>query len=207
MIGDWLSLSEVSRLLGVHQSTVRSWADQGRLPVHRTQGGHRRFRRSEIELWLQAQRTNDAEDAGAMLNQAIRHIRLQVSEGHLQKEAWYQKLNNLARKQYRRTSRNLVMGLSTNFNFEGSSAKAEARALGYEYASLGRRHGLTIVEALHAFLFFRNALLDSILTVYEAAAIGSPWIWGDMLRKINEFTDLIMIELLENYDSYERSAR
>ena len=54
MSGEWLSLSEIAELLGVHPSTVRSWSDQGRMPVHRTQGGHRRYRRSEIELWMQS---------------------------------------------------------------------------------------------------------------------------------------------------------
>ena len=49
MPGNWLTLTEVSELLGIHPSTVRNWADQGVLPVHRTQGGHRRFMRAELE--------------------------------------------------------------------------------------------------------------------------------------------------------------
>ena len=53
MTGEWLSLSEVAKVLGVHPSTVRNWADQGQVPVHRTTGGHRRFKKSEVELWQQ----------------------------------------------------------------------------------------------------------------------------------------------------------
>ena len=56
MTNEWLNLSEAAEILGVHPSTVRLWADQGRLPVHRTQGGHRRFKRQEVELWTQSQR-------------------------------------------------------------------------------------------------------------------------------------------------------
>ena len=58
MVSEWLSLSEVAEMLGVHPSTVRSWADQGRLPTHRTEGGHRRFRRADVELWLHSQKNN-----------------------------------------------------------------------------------------------------------------------------------------------------
>jgi excisionase family DNA binding protein len=48
----WLTLGEAARFLGVAQSTIRKWADEGRVPAIRTPGGHRRFRRGELELFL-----------------------------------------------------------------------------------------------------------------------------------------------------------
>ncbi len=207
MGGNWLSLSEVSAMLGVHPSTARNWADQGRLPVHRTQGGHRRFRRDEIDLWLQAQRASEPAETDLLLHNAIRQVRLQISDGRMSAESWYQKLDEDAIQLYRRTSRALVLGMAANLAADQNVARVEARGLGYEYASLGRRYGLSSVEAVHAFLFFRNALLDSMLTVYEAAAIGSPKAWGDMLRKINAFTDQIMVNLLETYAAHDRKPQ
>lgn len=44
-----LPLSAVAEALGVSPSTVRRLADQGALPGTRTEGGHRRFRRSDVE--------------------------------------------------------------------------------------------------------------------------------------------------------------
>jgi excisionase family DNA binding protein len=44
-----LSLSTVAEALGVSPSTVRRLADQGALPGTRTEGGHRRFRRSDVQ--------------------------------------------------------------------------------------------------------------------------------------------------------------
>ncbi len=55
MQNECLSLGVVAQILGVHPSTVRDWPDKGLLPVHRTPGGHRRYRRIEIELWVQSQ--------------------------------------------------------------------------------------------------------------------------------------------------------
>jgi excisionase family DNA binding protein len=49
---DWLTLGEAARFLGVAQSTLRKWADQGGVPAVRTFGGHRRFRRGDLELFL-----------------------------------------------------------------------------------------------------------------------------------------------------------
>jgi excisionase family DNA binding protein len=47
-----LTASEAAALLGVSVATVRGWADQGRLPSHRTVGGHRRFEIEELRAWL-----------------------------------------------------------------------------------------------------------------------------------------------------------
>ena len=48
----WLTLSEASRLLGVHPATLRQWADAGQVPSYRTPGGHRRFEASELRAYL-----------------------------------------------------------------------------------------------------------------------------------------------------------
>jgi excisionase family DNA binding protein len=44
-----LSTAQVAELLGVSAATVKRWAEAGLLPAARTRGGHRRFRRSEVE--------------------------------------------------------------------------------------------------------------------------------------------------------------
>jgi excisionase family DNA binding protein len=207
MTGEWLSLSQVSKILGVHPSTVRNWSDQGHLPVHRTKGGHRRYRRSEVELWLQSQREDGPSESHLVVQNALKRTRIQISEGRLESESWYQKLDDDAREQYRRSGRALLQGLAGSLATNGESAEAEARSLGYEYASRGWRYGLSCSEATHAFLFFRNMLMDSMLAVYEAAAVNSPQAWSDMFRKINAFTDQIQITLLETYDAYQRGNR
>ena len=207
MKNEWLSLGDVAQLLGVHPSTVRSWSDAGALPVHRTQGGHRRYRRSEVDLWMQSQRANNGDEVDMVVQNALRTTRFRISEGRLQAEDWYRKLDGEARQQYSASGRALLGGLINYLHSDNQKASAEAEALGYEYASRGRRYGLSSVEATHAFLFFRNMLLESMLGVYEAAAVRSPHAWSDMLRKIGDFTDQILITILETYEAYERASR
>ena len=50
---EWLTLGQAARFLGVAQSTIRKWSDQGRVPAFYTPGGHRRYRRSDLETFLQ----------------------------------------------------------------------------------------------------------------------------------------------------------
>ena len=204
MDSEWLSLSEVAKFLGVHPSTVRNWANQGQIPVHRTTGGHRRFRRSEVVLWQQTQHSNGPGEAQLVVQNALKLTRIHITEGHLQAEEWYQKLDDDARHQYRLSGRNLMTGLLAYLSAAGAEAEAEARSLGYEYATRGRRHGLSVLDATQAFLFFRTTLLDAMLSVYEAAAVSSSQAWSDMFRKINAFTDGILLTLLETYQAFER---
>jgi excisionase family DNA binding protein len=50
---DWLTLGQAAKYLGVAQSTIRKWSDVGRLPAFYTPGGHRRYRRGDLDAFLQ----------------------------------------------------------------------------------------------------------------------------------------------------------
>jgi len=49
---DWLTLGQAAKYLGVAQSTIRKWSDQGRVPAFYTPGGHRRYRRPDLDDFL-----------------------------------------------------------------------------------------------------------------------------------------------------------
>lgn len=49
-----LTTGEAAAMLGVSVPTIRMWADQGRVPCHRTAGGHRRFEVEELADWLRS---------------------------------------------------------------------------------------------------------------------------------------------------------
>ena len=50
---DWLTLGQAAKYLGMAQSTIRKWSDNGRLPAFYTPGGHRRYRRSDLDHFLE----------------------------------------------------------------------------------------------------------------------------------------------------------
>ncbi len=206
MSEEWLSLSEVAKILGVHPSTARIWSDQGRLPVQRTEGGHRRYRRSDLELWMKIQESQGNIDVGLIMQNALKRTRFEISEGRLDEEGWYQKLDPEAREHYARSGQALLQGLLNYLTPNEDNAGSEARSLGYEYASRASRYGLNPVEAVNAFLYFRNVLLESMLNLYETAGVQSPRAWGEMLRKIHTFTDQILITLIDTYVGYHKNG-
>src|SRR4051794_17257846 len=50
---DWLTLGQAAKYLGMAQSTIRKWSDTGRLPAFYTPGGHRRYRRADLDQFLE----------------------------------------------------------------------------------------------------------------------------------------------------------
>ena len=83
MPDQWLSLSEASALLGVHASTLRRWADSGRVPCQRTPGGHRRFNRRKLVQMIEGTSVAGVTyvDPGRAADQAWHKPGLEVSLG------------------------------------------------------------------------------------------------------------------------------
>jgi excisionase family DNA binding protein len=50
---EWLTLGQAAKYLGVAQSTIRKWSDLGRVPAFYTPGGHRRYRRGDLDAFLE----------------------------------------------------------------------------------------------------------------------------------------------------------
>lgn len=209
MANEWLTLSGAAKLLGVHPSTVRLWSDKGALPVHKTEGGHRRYKRGEILLWADANSKSRVEaiEPEGMIQEVVKNVRMQISEGRLQEESWYQMLDEDARVQYRMSARSLFQGLmnymATNAT-NSEEAANEAYAIGYEYASRARRYQLSYVDAAKAFLFFRDTLVESFIKVYTEANVPSKKA-TEMYTKMHTFTDDILISLLDTFRTLENA--
>ncbi len=49
---EWLTLGQAAKYLGVAHSTMRKWSDQGRVAAFYTPGGHRRYKRGDLDQFL-----------------------------------------------------------------------------------------------------------------------------------------------------------
>jgi len=200
MTTEFISLKDAAEIIGVHPSTVRLWTDKGVLPAHRTVGGHRRYRRADVELWAEHSRRGGLEPE-AMMQSAVRNVRVRIAEGQLEAEEWYKKLDDQARAQYRQSAHSLFQGLMAYLSASGDDARSEAHAVGFEYASRGHRYNLSYVEAAQAFLFFRNTLIESVVHAYREANVP----FDEMLHRMHAFTDEILISLLQTYQKLEKA--
>lgn len=56
--GEWLSSGEASRMIGVDRRTLRGYEDKELITAHKTPGGHRRYRKSDVDALLRTLRGN-----------------------------------------------------------------------------------------------------------------------------------------------------
>lgn len=64
---EWLTLGQAAKYLGVAQSTIRKWSDLGRVPAFYTPGGHRRYRRSDLDSFLEHSGPGGAPQGGPVI--------------------------------------------------------------------------------------------------------------------------------------------
>ena len=74
-----LSVSQAARLLGVSVSSLRAWAAVGDVPHARTAGGHRRFRRDDLQHFL-AEHGGTLPDGDAGSSRRLLGVRLPAHE-------------------------------------------------------------------------------------------------------------------------------
>jgi len=52
-LSDYAMTAEAAEILGVSQNTLRSWAEDGKIPMHRNPAnGYRLFKRQDLEAFL-----------------------------------------------------------------------------------------------------------------------------------------------------------
>src|SRR3989442_10589077 len=155
----WLSLREAAELLGMHPATVRLWADRNELPSRRTNGGHRRFRRSDIEARLDQDAERKPHPAAQLLVQSVLgRVRFAFTDGTLNTLPWYQHFDDSAREGYRSLGRR-VLELLLRALTDGSvpeELRSEAVQLGSEYGSITCDLHVAVAVGFRAFPSFHG---------------------------------------------------
>lgn len=170
---DWMTLSDASKLLGVHPSTLRQWCDEGRLVAFRTPGGHRRFSRGEVERFLASSAAQrPASNVPAIfMQQALSNTRSEIS-ANMPMAAWAQ--NDDAWRERKRQMGRRLMGVMVQFlgrrNPEESLLE-EACTLGREYGSDLAEEGTSLPDAVMAFMLFRDSMLETVFQLPDTSGL------------------------------------
>jgi len=199
---EWISLSEAADLLGIHPATVRLWADRNELPSRRTNGGHRRFRRADIEARLRQDNEPKSNPAAQLLIQSVLgRVRFAFTDGTLNTLPWYEHFDENAREAYRLLGRR-VLELLLRAITDGTHTdelRREAIQLGTEYGSITNTSHVPVADAVRAFLYFRTLIDESVLQLAEVRGTRDhqdiPWL--ESLNQIQTITNEILPALIE----------
>jgi excisionase family DNA binding protein len=153
---EWLTLGEAARLLGVDGTTLRGWADAGKIPVFRTPGGHRRFNAADLTTLL---------DVAPRASGRLGTIKTDSSPREwVTSRPWYGRLSEEARVRARSHCGHLLHALAAYLEDESVKSRhlEDGRRVG---ADLGRevaRWGLTPAQSTDVFLHYKRIVTDRL---------------------------------------------
>jgi excisionase family DNA binding protein len=188
--GRWVSLARACELLGADESTLRRWADAGRLRVYRTPGGHRRFSLSDLESMVAGEGRH--RGSGEVERLAVAKIRRQLQRARQDDNGWYGSLSQPSKDRLRDLGRRLVemAGEYMDKRTRQPGLLDEALEIGGEYGRVLIDAGLPLPSAVGAYIGFRKtidettnqAALREAMPVDEAlAASGQVHALGDQV--------------------------
>ena len=160
----WLGLGSASRLLGISPATLRRWSDSGRIKAYTTPGGHRRFSLAAVEAMLPADRTR--RPSMALLGETPDRVwRLLGAHGRRPpaRAPWLSWIDEQQRGAFRERGRALAAALLAYL--DGSSTREDRERLrecdlaASEYGRIAALAGLSLAEAVEAFLRFRGPFM------------------------------------------------
>ena len=200
---EWYTLSEASKVLGVHPATVRQWADEGKLATFRTPGGHRRFARTDIERLLQVSPVRGAGLQMYLVAETVERTRKGLPEA-LAHAAWAQDLPEEERDRWRSAGRQLVglvAQLATRAELDAEQRQI-ALDFGRDYGRMMAGIGHNLPDTVLAFLFFRDSLLETVLQLPETTGLDR----SATLKIVSRVNLLLNDVLRAMMDAHEAAA-
>ena len=200
-VPQWLALKEASDFLGVHFTTLRTWADHGDIPVFRTPGGHRRFSLGDLRRFLAQRSQISTADEHGIVSVAVVRAREELERQLPVDQRWRYPLQGDAEQARRQRGRQLF-ALAVSFVLKPTQSERlleQGRELGREYGWEAARSGIGLAETGKAVQFFRSQLVETVRS-QESAALPD----ADDLR-VQRLIDLFLDEVLYAVlDGYER---
>lgn len=200
---NWLSLSEAADLLGVHPGTLRRWSNDGEIRCTRTPGGHRRFLEEDIQSFLEAREEPSSPEAPEVFVQTlISQTRHEMSTEHVETQRWHAAFDENDRATRRESGRQLL-GLALQYTLRTTGRETileRGRQIGDEYGQDAASRGLSMVDTVRAFFFFRETLIRS---TRPGLATRGQYDAEDVHihRSLREFLDHVFFAALEGYEA------
>lgn len=191
-----VSLGEASKLVGVNQITLRSWADKGLVRVFRTAGGHRRFAKEDLSHLVREQIT--PAQLGDLADRAVRGFRRRLKSRKMARPS-PNSMNSDTRDHLRILGRRLAE-VAIRYHSERRNRQAllgEARFIGRDYAKETQKLGHSLSEAVEFFLSHRNRFVETVQNLLPANLSREETL--GLLRDMAALSDAVLLALIAGY--------
>jgi excisionase family DNA binding protein len=200
--GGWLSIREACAYLGVDQSTLRRWTNDGRVPVFKTPGGHRRYAREDLRALVVGNPRKNAKSR--VSRQELTSRTLSAYQDDYLKAAreqkWFRAFGATSQEEHRKIGRRLVdlairYAAAPGHQEERLELLEEGREIGVHYGVSSARAGLSTSETIEVFLYFRYPVVKALLDVIEKEGLPARRA-SRLFIGIDDFIDEVLVAMI-----------
>jgi len=200
-------------MLGITPGTLRRWADEGRVQVFTTPGGHRRFSSAAIGALLPADRKRRPALArlGASPERIARAYRRVGRTDQPAPAPWVDDLTAEHRAGFRDRGRELVTTLLAYLDATDPDAGAAqllaAKQLAADYGREVAALGLSLADTVEGFLRFRSPFTEALGGLARRRGLDTREA-TDLLAEAEVATDALLVALMTGHSlaTGERTA-
>ncbi len=200
--GGWLSIREACAFLGVDQSTLRRWTNDGRVPVFKTPGGHRRYAREDLRALVVGNPRKTAKSR--VSRQELTSRTLSAYQDDYLKTAreqkWFRAFGATSQEEHRKIGRRLVdlairYAATPGHQDERAALLDDGREIGVHYGISSAHAELTTSETIEVFLYFRYPVVKALLDVIEKEGLPARRA-SRLFIGIDDFIDEVLVAMI-----------
>jgi len=199
----WLALGAASRFVGVDPDTLRRWADEGRVEVYHTPGGHRRFGRGSLERLVRSPSTERTRISrlGSPERRLVAAYRRTYRAGEDAPMAGMGELSEPDRDAFRSSGRSLVRDLVVHLDTDGAAQEAALRSAAERSADLGTQlaaSNASLVEAVSLFVVARRPFMTELGALAKRRALDSRQV-AELLNDASAALDKCLLSFIDGH--------
>ncbi len=150
-------------MLGVDETTLRGWADAGKVRVFRTPGGHRRFNVLDLDALLK-------ETSRGPRGGFAKPDHAESPRHWFASRPWFSEIDEEARARARAQCGRLMEALQAYVDGGEAQGLDSARRIGGDLGREVARWGLTPAQSTEIFLHFKRGVFDMLAAVRRTSS-------------------------------------
>ena len=195
-----ISISEASRILGVSETALRQWTDEGKIKAFVTPGGHRRYVKAELKKVIsKQQRVHGIKDLVTKI-ETTPPLHRELAHTYFTNATWYINLNAESQEHLAESGRKLLHLVIRYIAEPAKRNETEelARDIGGDFGKQVDKLGLSLAEAIETFMLHRNPVINAATELLKRKeALNNRAV--EALPLVTHILDEALIALVASY--------